>query len=340
MRVQTMRIEGIPTPVSTVGIGTRAFGGPTWGRTDEPGAIQTLRAAVERGINLIDTSPTKGLGYAEELVGRALAGLRNKAVIATKMADLTGYAQLGHPTGARDIQREVEDSLRRLRTDRIDLYHVSEPNASRPVEETAIALERLLRDGKILAVGLCHFSTTRTDAMRAVLPVATLRSPYNLYERNIEADVLPYARKNTLTVLAHGSLCRGLLSGRMTPDTTFGQEDRRRTDPKFQRPRFDRYVGATKELAAMACYMFGKPVQALAIRWILDQGPTIAIWGARRPEQLLDIDKVFGWKLSAAHLGEIEDLINKNTHTAHKRVCARQAVLPASPDVSRFPQAA
>ena len=210
------------------------------------------------------------------------------------------------------IRREVEDSLRRLRTDRIDLYQIHWPDPQVPIEDTARTLQDLQREGKILAVGVSNYSPEQMDQFRAVLPLASVQPPYNLFERAIEADVLPYAREHKLAVLAYGALCRGLLSGRMTVDTTFGSDDLRSNDPKFRRPRFDQYVRATKELEAFARIRHDKSVLALAIRWVLDSGPTIALWGARRPDQLNGVDDAFGWHLTDTEMAEINELLDKN----------------------------
>ena len=312
MLVETMRIEGIPTPVSRIGLGTWAIGGWMWGGADDSASIATLRGAVERGINLIDTAPVYGFGHSEETVGQALAGMRDRAVIATKGGLEWAGEGVRRNSSPQRLRREVEDSLRRLRTDRIDLYQIHWPDPLVPIEDTALTLEALQREGKILAVGVSNYSPEQMDAFRAVLPLASVQPPYNLFERAIEHDVLPYAREHGLAVLAYGALCRGLLSGRMTVDTTFGADDLRASDPKFGRPRFDQYVRATKELEAMARIRYDKPVLALAIRWVLDSGPTIALWGARRPEQLDGVDEACGWHLNDADMADIDDLLEKN----------------------------
>jgi aryl-alcohol dehydrogenase-like predicted oxidoreductase len=312
MLVETMRIEGIPTPVSRIGLGTWAIGGWMWGGADDSASIATLRGAVERGINLIDTAPVYGFGHSEEMVGQALAGRRDRAVIATKGGLEWAGEGVRRNSSPQRLRREVEDSLRRLRTDRIDLYQIHWPDPLVPIEDTARTLEALQREGKILAVGVSNYSPEQMDAFRAVLPLASVQPPYNLFERAIERDVLPYAREHGLAVLAYGALCRGLLSGRMTVDTTFGADDLRASDPKFRRPRFDQYVRATKELEAMARIRYDKPVLALAIRWVLDSGPTIALWGARRPEQLDGVVEACGWRLSDADMADIDDLLEKN----------------------------
>jgi len=309
MTIETRTIEGIATPVSRIGLGTWAIGGWMWGGADDERSVTTIRTALERGINLIDTAPVYGFGHSEEVVGKALEGVRDQAVIATKVAlDWSDGGPRRNATPAR-IRQEIEDSLRRLRTDRIDLYQVHWPDPLVPIEETAAELEKLRQEGKILAIGVSNYSTEQMEAFRRVAPLASVQPPYNLFERAIEADVLPYARDRGLVVLGYGALCRGLLSGRMHSGTTFDGDDLRKSDPKFKAPRFAQYLAAVEALKALAQERHGKSVLALAIRWVLDQGPTIALWGARRPDQLDGIDEAFGWNLSPQDLQDIDDLL-------------------------------
>jgi aryl-alcohol dehydrogenase-like predicted oxidoreductase len=139
--------------------------------------------------------------------------------------------------------------------------------------------------------------------------VTAVQSPYNLFEQAIEDDVLPYADEAGMVVLAYGALCRGLLSGRMRSDTSFAGDDLRNSDPKFQQPRFGQYLAAVEALQRFARERLDRSVLALAVRWILDQGPTIALWGARRPDQLEGVDEAFGWKLQADDLRQIKTLL-------------------------------
>lgn len=309
MTIETLSIEGIATPISRIGLGTWAIGGWMWGGADDERSVTTIRTALERGINLIDTAPVYGFGHSEEVVGKALEGVRDQAVIATKVAlDWSDGGPRRNSTPAR-IRQEIEDSLRRLRTDRIDLYQVHWPDPLVPIEETAAELEKLRQDGKILAIGVSNYSTEQMDAFRKAAPLASVQPPYNLFERAIEADVLPYARDNGLAVLGYGALCRGLLSGRMNSSTTFDGDDLRKSDPKFKAPRFAQYLAAVEALKNLARERHGKSVLALAIRWVLDQGPTIALWGARRPDQLDGIDEAFGWTLSPQDMQDIDRLL-------------------------------
>jgi aryl-alcohol dehydrogenase-like predicted oxidoreductase len=309
MSIETIRIEGIATPVSRIGLGTWAIGGWMWGGSDDATSIATIRSAVESGINLIDTAPVYGFGHSEEVVGKALKGLREQAVIATKVALEWPDGKVRRNATAARIRTEIEDSLRRLATDRIDLYQVHWPDPQVAPDETAAELERLRRDGKILAIGVSNYTPAQLDGFRASAPVAAVQSPYNLFERAIERDVLPYAVRDGLTVLAYGALCRGLLSGRIDANTVFTGDDLRKSDPKFQQPRLRHYLSAVEALRRFARERHGKTVLALAVRWILDQGPTVALWGARRPDQLDGVDAAFGWKLDADDLRRIDALL-------------------------------
>lgn len=312
MSVETLTIQGISRPVSRIALGTWAIGGWMWGGSDESKAIATIRSAVERGINLIDTAPVYGFGNSEEIVGKALEGIRDKAVIATKVAlDWNDDGPFRNATPAR-IRQEIEDSLRRLKTDHIDLYQVHWPDPLTPIDETARELEKLRQEGKVLALGVSNFSPEQMDAFRDVAPLATVQPPYNLFERDIEKDVLPYAKDHGLAVLAYGALCRGLLAGKMSPSTRFDGDDLRKVDPKFQSPRFEQYLAAVAALEDYARARHDKTVLALAIRWILDKGPTIALWGARKPEQIEGVDEAFGWSLSQDELDEIDKILTRH----------------------------
>lgn len=312
MSVETLTIQGISRPVSRIALGTWAIGGWMWGGSDESKAIATIRSAVERGINLIDTAPVYGFGNSEEIVGKALEGIRDKAVIATKVAlDWNDDGPFRNATPAR-IRQEIEDSLRRLKTDHIDLYQVHWPDPLTPIDETARELEKLRQEGKVLALGVSNFSPEQMDAFRDVAPLAAVQPPYNLFERDIEKDVLPYAKDHGLAVLAYGALCRGLLAGKMSPSTRFDGDDLRKVDPKFQSPRFEQYLAAVAALEDYARARHDKTVLALAIRWILDKGPTIALWGARKPEQIEGVGEAFGWSLSQEELDEIDKILTRH----------------------------
>src|ERR1700694_2300012 len=254
LNLELTEIPGTSLKVSPVAIGTWAIGGWMWGGTDEAESIATIRSAVEHGINVIDTAPAYGFGRSEEIVGKAIAEghLRSRVLIATKTGlEWDGGRVFRNASRAR-ILREVDDSLRRLRTDHIDIYQVHWPDPLVTIEETAEAMYTLFIQGKIRAIGVSNFSVRQMERFRRVAPLHVLQSPYNLFERGIEADLLPYCRDNRIATFGYGALCRGLLSGRMRPDTTFDGDDLRRSDPKFHKPRFAEYLAAVQRLDRLA----------------------------------------------------------------------------------------
>jgi aryl-alcohol dehydrogenase-like predicted oxidoreductase len=309
--METIKLAGTDLVLPRIALGTWAIGGWMWGGTDEGEAIRTIQSAVERGITMIDTAPVYGFGQSESLVGRALAegGLRHKALIATKVGlDWRDGDVFRNGAPAR-IRQEIEDSLRRLRTEFIDLYQVHWPDESVPIEETATTLGALLQEGKIRAIGVSNFSPAQMERFRAVAPLHTIQPPYNLFERGIEQDVLPYAESHGLTMLAYGPLCRGLLTGKITRQTRWDGDDLRRTDPKFSEPLLGQYLAAVTELDRFAHEQYDKSVLALAVRWVLDRGRTVALWGARRPAQLDAVDEALGWHLGPVALRSIDEIL-------------------------------
>ncbi|MFY9829826.1 MAG: aldo/keto reductase [Rhodoplanes sp.] len=201
--MEFVAIPGTSLSVSRIALGTWAIGGWMWGGTDDEASIRTIQAALDHGVNLIDTAPVYGFGHSEEIVGKALAagGRRQRAVIATKVGlDWKDCQPFRHASHERII-KEVEDSLRRLQTDVIDIYQVHWPDTAVPIEETAAAMAELYRDGKIRAVGVSNFSPSQMGAFTAVAPLHIAQPPYNLFEREIETGVLPYCRDRRIVML-------------------------------------------------------------------------------------------------------------------------------------------
>jgi aryl-alcohol dehydrogenase-like predicted oxidoreductase len=312
LNMERTEIPGTSLKVSSVAIGTWAIGGWMWGGTDEAESIATIQAAFEHGINLVDTAPVYGFGRSEEIVGRAIAegGLRSNVIIATKVGLQWEAGRVSRNASRARIIRKVEDSLRRLRTDYIDIYQVHWPDPLIMIEETADAMHMLFAQGKIRAIGVSNFSVVQMERFRRIAPLHVLQPPYNLFERGIETDLLPYCQENNIAMLGYGALCRGLLSGRMRADTAFDGDDLRRTDPKFLQPRFAQYLAAVQRLDRLAQH-FGKRVIHLAVRWMLDQGITTALWGARHPDQLQPVDEVTGWSLDASAKAEIDRILRE-----------------------------
>jgi aryl-alcohol dehydrogenase-like predicted oxidoreductase len=314
MITESISCDGIPKPISRIGLGTWAIGGAMWGGSNDGESIKTIQHAVDVGINLIDTAPVYGFGHSEEIVGQALAegGRRDKAVLATKVALEWVDGKVFRNSSPARIRKEIEDSLRRLRTDRIDIYQIHWPDSTVPIEETAETMLELQREGKVLALGVSNFSPQQMETWRRVAPLHSTQPPYNIFEREIEADVLPYALNQKLIVLSYGAICRGLLSGKMSRARKFEGDDLRLQDPKFLEPRYSQYLAAVDLLAKHAQANYGKSVLAFAVRWILDRGETVtALWGARNAAQLDQVEEALGWKISTDDYTAVEEILRK-----------------------------
>jgi aryl-alcohol dehydrogenase-like predicted oxidoreductase len=282
-----------------------------WDGSDEQMSIQTILAALDHGINLIDTAPVYGFGRAEEIVGKAVKefGSRDKVRIATKAGLEWKDGEVSRNSQPAHIAFEIEDSLRRLQTDYIDIYFVHWPDSPVPFEETARMLQALQDQGKIRLIGVSNFDPRQMDAFQRAADLRLCQPPYNLFERDIEKDLIPYCRRHDIALMTYGALCRGLLSGKMSSDRVFEGDDLRRVDPKFQPPRFGQYLEAAARIAQLAASRYGKDLLPAAVRWVLDQGIQISVWGARRPEQIEPVHDVFGWSLDAESKNEIDKII-------------------------------
>jgi aryl-alcohol dehydrogenase-like predicted oxidoreductase len=308
-------IAGSGLTISRIGLGTWAIGGWMWGGSDEAESVATIRAAIDRGINMVDTAPVYGFGRSEEIVGKALTlnGLRQRVVIATKVGLDWRDGQPFRDASRKRIFAEIEASLKRLRTDYIDIYQIHWPDPFTPIEECAEAMLALLQQGKIRAIGVSNFTRLQMREFQRVTRIHTVQPPYNLFERESEEDVLPYCFWHGIAALAYGSLCRGLLSGRMRPETVFSGDDQRKIDPKFKQPRYGQYLSAIAALDDFAQKNYGKRVIHLALRWVLDQpGVSAALWGARRPSQLDPLSAAMGWTLSSDAMQEIDRIVREH----------------------------
>jgi aryl-alcohol dehydrogenase-like predicted oxidoreductase len=298
--------------VSRIGLGTWAIGGLDWGAIPDGEAIATCLSAVERGINLIDTAPIYGRGRAEEIIGKAMRahGRREAFYIATKAGlEWNERGVFANSTPER-LREELEASLRRLDTDYIDLYQVHWPDTVTPIAETAAVLAGFVREGKVRALGVSNYSAAQMEEFCAIAPLSSNQPPYNIFERAIDDSVLPWCAANGVAVLAYSSLCRSLLAGRLHRGMSFEAKNIRRTDPKFQEPRFSQYMTAVEGLAALAKERYGKSVLELAARWVLDRpGVSVALWGAKSPSQLDAVAGVLGWKLDGDAMAEIDRIV-------------------------------
>lgn len=315
-------IPGISLEVSRIALGTWAIGGWMWGGSDETESIKTIHSALNKGINIIDTAPIYGFGLAEEIVGKAIKayGHRESIVLATKVGLewKNEGEKIVRNSSSNRIRQEIEDSLARLKTDYIDLYQVHWPDPTVPIEETAEELNKLKQEGKILACGVSNYSTDQMDRFRKIVPLSSSQSPYNLFERDIDRDIIPHCKQNGIVLLAYGAICRGLLSGKINRKSRFKGDDLRLIDPKFKPPHFQEYLDAVSLLDDFAKQRYGQSVLHLAVRWILDQNVEIAIWGARRPEQLDPLPEMMNWSLPSEDLSTIDRILSETIKTPIK----------------------
>jgi aryl-alcohol dehydrogenase-like predicted oxidoreductase len=311
--METINITSLKIAASRICLGTWAIGGWMWGGSDEQESIKTIHTALDGGINIIDTAPVYGFGKSEEIVGKALQqyGKRDQIILATKAGLEWHDGKLSRNSSPERIMKEIEDSLKRLKTDYIDIYQIHWPDPKTPFEKTAKTLLSLLEQGKIRAIGVSNYSIEEMKTFLKTAPINTLQPPFNLFERQIENTTLPFTENLGIVTLAYGSLCRGLLSGKMTLATQFNGDDIRKVDPKFQAPRFQQYLNAVKALDDFAKKNYQKSVLALAVRWVLDKGNVIALWGARNPNQLQNINDVMGWTLNADAMLEIDRILTE-----------------------------
>lgn len=315
--MEMINISNTKLQASRIGLGTWAIGGWMWGGTEEDESIRTIHSALDRGINFIDTAPVYGFGRSEEIIGKAIQqkGNREDLLLATKAGIDWNDDSVFRNASKERIHKELEDSLKRLQTDYIDVYQVHWPDPVTPIHETAEALHYLYKQGKIRAIGVSNFSPEQMDTFREAAPIHTLQPPYNLFEREIEDKTLPYTQEHDITTVSYGSLCRGMLSGKMSSDREFEGDDLRNNDPKFQQPRFKQYLNAVHELDQLAQNRYGKRVLHLALRWVLDQpGSGIALMGGRRPGQLDPVEEVEDFKIDEKTMHDIDEILLKHVH--------------------------
>jgi aryl-alcohol dehydrogenase-like predicted oxidoreductase len=305
MRTRPLGSSGIQA--SVVALGTWAMGGWMWGGSDDDAAVRAIHAAVDRGMNFIDTAPVYGFGHSEQVVGRALVGRRDRAVIATKCglvcntrrgrpmmrSTALGPSETGHIevyvfNGPESIARECEDSLKRLRTDYIDLYQTHWQEQQTPHEDTMSALLRLKDQGRIRAIGVCNATTAEMDRYRAVGPLDSDQEKYSMIDRRLDAEQLPYCPRHNIAALAYSPLALGLLTGKVGPEREFALGDMRRTHRRFTRENRAAVGALLAQLGPLAA-AHSCTLAQLAIAWTVHQpGITHALVGARSEVQVAE----------------------------------------------------
>ncbi|RWP05294.1 aldo/keto reductase [Mesorhizobium sp.] len=302
---------------SAVGLGTWAIGGWMWGGTDEAESIAAIQASIDAGVSLIDTAPAYGLGRSEEIVGKAIKGRRNRAVIASKCG-LNWHSKKGNHffdqdgtpvnryLGADGIAYEVEQSLRRLGTDYIDLYITHWQDPTTPIAETMEALERLKSAGKIRAIGASNLNAAELQQYVAAGQLDAIQERYSMLDREIEQTLLPIARQHQVAALSYSSLALGLLSGAIDPAREFSGDDQRKDNPRFSQAN-RRKVAALKHALTPVAEVHQASMAQIVIAWTLAQpGITFALCGARNATQALDNARAGEILLSTAELGAID----------------------------------
>ncbi|MFH5776589.1 aldo/keto reductase [Paracoccus sp. NGMCC 1.201697] len=322
----TRPIGGSGITASVIGLGTWAIGGWMWGGTDRAASIAAIQAAVDEGVSLIDTAPAYGQGVAEEIVGEALQGRRDKVVLATKCG-LIWHARQGNHffdydgqpvhrhLGRASIIHEVEQSLRRLRTDCIDHYITHWQDPTTPVEETMAALEELKRAGKIRSIGASNCSVSDVRAYLAAGQLDAVQEEYSMLRRDIEDTLLPVCLQAGVSVLSYSSLALGLLAGRIGPDRVFSGDDQRKDNPRFSQENLRRVAALMEEIAPVA-RAHSATLAQVVIAWTVQQsGITFALCGARNPEQARENAAAGRLRLSSADLQTISDAAGRHLTT-------------------------
>jgi aryl-alcohol dehydrogenase-like predicted oxidoreductase len=315
--MKKIRLGSAGPDITRIGLGTWAIGGAgwqfAWGAQDDADSIAAIRRALDLGINWIDTAAVYGLGHSEEMVGRAIEGRREGVLVATKCSRvLDPDGAIVGRLRAESVRGELEASLRRLRTDRIDLYQVHWPVPDdRELEEGWAEIAKAVREGKVRWAGVSNFSVEQLKRVQAIHPVTSLQPPFSMLRRGVEQDLLPFCAANGIGVICYSPMQAGLLTGAFTREraAALPADDWRRNSPFFKEPGLSANLAVVDGLRVIAARR-GCPVGEVAIAWVLRQpGVTGAIVGARRPEQIEGTVGAVGLYLTEAELAEIEELL-------------------------------
>ncbi|MCX8092829.1 MAG: aldo/keto reductase [Candidatus Goldbacteria bacterium] len=297
--MQKRKLGWTDLEISVIGIGTWALGGPgwkfSWGPQDDNDTIKTIHKAIDMGINWIDTAPVYGLGHAEEIVGKAIKGIRKDLIIATKCGRRwkeDGKELYGN-LKKEEIKKECDASLKRLNINFIDLYQIHWPQPEEDIEKAWMAILELIKEGKVRYAGVSNFNTEQMKRIMHINKIASLQPPYNILRREIEEKELPFCKENNIGVITYSPLERGLLTGKVTRQWVLNlpDDDHRKKDPKFNEPQLSENIKVVNKLKDVAD-KFGITISQLAIAWILRrQEVTAVIVGARNPKQIEETAK-------------------------------------------------
>jgi aryl-alcohol dehydrogenase-like predicted oxidoreductase len=331
MQMNSRQLGNSGVYVSPVIFGAWAIGGWMWGGTDVDESIDAIRASIDHGVNTIDTAAIYGMGFSEELVAKAIEGRRDQVVLATKCGmrwDSPARGEEGSdPWPNKDnsgkdvvvlknskpesIAYECEQSLKRLRTDVIDLYQIHWPDSSTAVEDSMAAMLKLKDAGKIRAIGVSNYDVEWLKRAKAVAPLASLQPPYSLIQRKIEAEILPFCRHENMGVIVYSPMERGLLTGKVTAERQFPPGDHR-ANHKYFKPENRKRVLAALEKVKPIADAHGASLAQLVINWTMNEpGITAAIVGARNAEQAVHNAGALKFKLTAGQQLDVREAFNE-----------------------------
>lgn len=286
--------------IAPVALGCWPIAGVTTLGTNDADSIATIQACFELGINHLDTAFVYGPhGESENLIRRAVGARRDELVIATKCGIHFEGAEMVTDGRPEVLRRECDESLRRLGTDRVDLLYLHTPDEKLPIEESAAALAELQAAGKTCSLGASNCSLEQTQAFHAVAPLAAVQLPYNMLQRGIEAQTIPWCRENNVAVLVYWPLMKGLLAGKFSRGHQFHERDKRQNMPMYQGDEWQKnqdFLEALRHAAALT----GHTVAQLVINWTIHQGGiTAALCGAKRPAQIAETAEAMNWTLTS-----------------------------------------
>ena len=309
MEQRPMGISGLN--VSAVSMGTWAIGGDNWGAVNDDDSIAAIREAIEVGMTFIDTADIYGKGHSEEIVGRAIKGRREQAIIATKAANRWNeQGEVRRDCSYGYILQAARASLKRLQIDYIDVYIIHGPDPNTPIPETMRALEKLLRDGVVRAVGVSRYNREQIKEAQDCIQLHVAQYPLNIFRRQEITPILPFCREHNIGVMVYAPLSKGLLTGKFDAGTSFPENDMRSRMGAFQGEPFQKSLSAAEQMKPIA-EKHGKTLAQLAINWNLCQpGVTTALTGAKKPAQVKENAGGAGWQLTQADLDEIERIVS------------------------------
>lgn len=304
--------------ITPIGVGAWAMGGGgwsfAWGPQNDQDSIDAIRAALDAGVNWIDTAAVYGLGHSEETVALALQGLRNRPYVFTKCELVwNDKGEITQSLKAKSIRRECEASLSRLKLDVIDLYQLHWPMPEEDIEEGWTEMARLKQAGKVRHIGVSNFNVEQMKRAQKIAPISSLQPPYSILRRDVEAEILPYAQQNNIGVIVYSPMQAGLLSGPMTREriAQFAPDDWRSRNANFQEPLLTRNLRVAALLVDIG-ERHGRTAGEVAIAWTLRrQAVTGAIVGVRSPQQVQGIIGAAAFRLVRAEIEEIETALKK-----------------------------